>query len=74
MKTCSIVFPKLRSAWPIHQFDKTVTVLWSLEWRPREFGFQSGEVASALLPATNIFVRRNDRWLMIHHQSARPPQ
>jgi uncharacterized protein (TIGR02246 family) len=34
----------------------------------------SGEVASALLPATNVFVKRNGRWLMVHHHSSRPPQ
>ena len=34
----------------------------------------SGETASALLPATNVFVKRNGRWLMVHHQSSRPPQ
>jgi ketosteroid isomerase-like protein len=34
----------------------------------------SGEVVSALLPATNVFVRRNGNWLMVHHHSSRPPQ
>jgi uncharacterized protein (TIGR02246 family) len=34
----------------------------------------NGEVASALLPATNVFVKRNGRWLMVHHHSSRPPQ
>ena len=34
----------------------------------------SGEVASALLPATNVFVKREGHWLMVHHHSSRPPQ
>jgi ketosteroid isomerase-like protein len=34
----------------------------------------SGEIASALLPATNVFVKRNGHWLMVHHHSSRPPQ
>lgn len=34
----------------------------------------SGEVASGLLPATNVFVKRNGHWLMVHHHSSRPPQ
>jgi ketosteroid isomerase-like protein len=34
----------------------------------------SGEVASALLPATNVFVKWNGHWLMVHHHSSRPPQ
>jgi ketosteroid isomerase-like protein len=34
----------------------------------------SGEVINALLPATNVFVTRNGRWLMVLHQSSRPPQ
>ena len=34
----------------------------------------SGEATSALLPATNVFVKRNGRWLMVHHHSSRPPQ
>ena len=34
----------------------------------------SGESANAMLPATNIFVKRDGRWLMIHHHSSRPPQ
>ena len=34
----------------------------------------NGEVASALLPGTNVFVKRNGRWLMVHHHSSRPPQ
>jgi ketosteroid isomerase-like protein len=34
----------------------------------------SGEVTNALLPATNVFVKRNRRWLMVHHHSSRPPQ
>ena|ERR1700693_1889249 len=34
----------------------------------------SGEVASALLPATNVFIKRNGHWLMVHHHSSRPPQ
>jgi ketosteroid isomerase-like protein len=34
----------------------------------------NGEAGSALLPATNIFVKRNGRWLMVHHHSSRPPQ
>jgi uncharacterized protein (TIGR02246 family) len=32
----------------------------------------SGESASAQLPATNVFVKRDGRWLMIHHHSSRP--
>ena len=34
----------------------------------------NGEVANALRPATNVFVKRNGRWLMGHHHSSRPPQ
>jgi ketosteroid isomerase-like protein len=34
----------------------------------------NGESASALLPATNVFVKRDGRWLMVHHHSSRPPQ
>jgi ketosteroid isomerase-like protein len=34
----------------------------------------SGEVANALLPATNVFIKRNGGWLMVHHHSSRPPQ
>jgi ketosteroid isomerase-like protein len=34
----------------------------------------NGEVASALLPGTNVFVKRNRRWLMVYHHSSRPPQ
>ena len=34
----------------------------------------SGEVTNAVLPATNVFVKRNGRWLMVHHHSSRPPQ
>ena len=34
----------------------------------------SGEVASTLLPATNVFVKQEGRWLMVHHHSSRPPQ
>jgi ketosteroid isomerase-like protein len=34
----------------------------------------NGEFASALLPGTNVFVKRNGRWLMVHHHSSRPPQ
>jgi uncharacterized protein (TIGR02246 family) len=34
----------------------------------------NGEAASALLPATNVFVKRDGRWLMVHHHSSRPPQ
>jgi ketosteroid isomerase-like protein len=34
----------------------------------------SGETASALLPATNVFVKRDGQWLMVHHHSSRPPQ
>lgn len=34
----------------------------------------NGEVSNALLPATNIFVKREGRWLMVHHHSSGPPQ
>ena len=34
----------------------------------------NGETASALLPATNVFVKRDGHWLMVHHHSSRPPQ
>jgi len=34
----------------------------------------NGENASAVLVATNVFVQRSGRWLMIHHHSSRPPQ
>ena len=34
----------------------------------------SGEVANALLVATNVFIKRNGSWLMVHHHSSRPPQ
>jgi ketosteroid isomerase-like protein len=34
----------------------------------------SGEITNALLPATNVFVKRDGRWLMVHHHSSRPPQ
>ena len=35
---------------------------------------RNGDTVSALLPATNIFVKRDGRWLMVHHHSSRPPQ
>lgn len=35
---------------------------------------QSGDYVTALLPATNIFMRQNGQWLMVHHHSSRPPQ
>jgi len=34
----------------------------------------SGDSVSAMLPATNIFVKRDGHWLMVHHHSSRPPQ
>jgi ketosteroid isomerase-like protein len=34
----------------------------------------SGEAANLLLPTTNAFVKRDGRWLMVHHHSSRPPQ
>jgi ketosteroid isomerase-like protein len=34
----------------------------------------SGEIINALLPATNVFVKRDGHWLMVHHHFSRPPQ
>ncbi len=34
----------------------------------------SGEVSTALLPATNVFIKQNGHWLVVHHHSSRPPQ
>ena len=34
----------------------------------------NGEAANLLLPTTNAFIRRDGRWLMVHHHSSRPPQ
>jgi ketosteroid isomerase-like protein len=34
----------------------------------------NGEVVNVFLPATNIFVKRDGRWLLVHHHSSRPPQ
>jgi hypothetical protein len=29
---------------------------------------------NALLPATNVFIKHDRHWLMVHHHSSRPPQ
>jgi uncharacterized protein (TIGR02246 family) len=34
----------------------------------------NGEVVKAFAVATNVFVRRDAQWLMIHHHTSRPPQ
>jgi ketosteroid isomerase-like protein len=34
----------------------------------------SGDTVSGSLPATNVFIKRDGRWLMVHHHSSRPPQ
>ena len=34
----------------------------------------SGEVTNAQPPATNVFAKRDGRWLVVHHHSSRPPQ
>ena len=34
----------------------------------------NGETASLVLPTTNVFIKRNGRWLIAHHHSSRPPQ
>jgi ketosteroid isomerase-like protein len=34
----------------------------------------NGDAANLSLPTTNVFVRRDGRWQMVHHHSSRPPQ
>jgi ketosteroid isomerase-like protein len=34
----------------------------------------NGDTINALLPATNVFIKRDGQWLMVHHHSSRPPQ
>jgi ketosteroid isomerase-like protein len=34
----------------------------------------NGETRSLSLPTTNVFIRRNGRWLIAHHHSSRPLQ
>ena len=46
-----------------------VTGVESVEVKP-----PNGEVVKAFEVATNVFVRRDAQWLMIHHHTSRPPQ
>ena len=67
-------FPELSVAMaePSIRQDGDVAVVVGVETQKAKLA--SGDTINALLPATNVFIRRDGHWLMIHHHSSRPPQ
>jgi ketosteroid isomerase-like protein len=67
-------FPELsvNMAEPLIRQDGDAAVIVGVE--TQKVRLSNGEAASALLPATNVFVKRDGHWLMVHHHSSRPPQ
>ncbi len=63
----SVVMPE-----PSIRQDGDVAVVVGVETQKAKLA--SGDTIMAMLPATNVFVRHDGRWLMVHHHSSRPPQ
>src|SRR5262249_13460732 len=39
----------------------------------QEAELPNGSAVAAKLPATNVFLKEGNQWLMVHHHSSRPP-
>ena len=66
-------FPKLSVAMPepMIRVEGDAALVVGVEVQEAEL--PNGSALSAKLPATNVFLRQGAGWLMVHHQTSRPP-
>jgi ketosteroid isomerase-like protein len=66
-------FPKLSVAMPepMIRIEGDAALVVGIEFLEAEL--PNGSAASAKLPATNVFLKEQGEWLMVHHQTSRPP-
>jgi ketosteroid isomerase-like protein len=67
-------FPEIAVAMsePAIRQDGDVAVVVGVETQRAKLA--NGDTVNALLPATNVFIKHDGHWLMVHHHSSRPPQ
>ena len=62
----SVTFPE-----PLVRQDGEIAIVVGVETLRAKLA--NGESANLALPTTNVFVKHDGKWLMVHHHSSRPP-
>ena len=66
-------FPKLSVSMPEPMIRVKGDVALVVGVETQEAELPNGSAVNAKLPATNVFLKQGGKWLMIHHQTSRPP-